>query len=260
MIKKILRISLITILSIMAIVSIILVVNKTFIKNYYRIKNEKELVNIPVPRFSYLIDRKKDSAKFYTLRSPKKIQIALNNYVENLQSCYDESYFYDKNTNITIKRYYVEDSFPFNKIYLEYILGNYCENEYVLDDNWLKDIKDKAKIQEIDITKCNLKDNNVKCDTKTLTDNDINGLLKDILPDDAIRIDYKNNFGIDPTKDYYSIEAYYVVGKFGYTLSIFKYNDYLAFKIIDINDHQKNAVYEINKDVNSIFQDVYNKY
>lgn len=260
MIKKILKISLLTLLSIIAILSIILVINSTFIKNYYRIKNNNVMVDIPVPRFSYLIDNKKESAKFYTLRSPRKIQITLNKYVENLDSCYDESYFYDKDTNITIKKYYVEDSFPFNKIYLEYIKGNYCANEYVLDDNWLQDIKEKAIIQEMDITKCNLKDNNVNCDTKIISDNDINSLFENLLPSDSIRIDHTNNFGIDYTKDYYTMDIYYVLDKYGYILSIFKYNDYLAFKIVDINDHPKNAVYETNKDIDNIFQDIYNKY
>ena len=43
----------------------------------------------------------------------------LSKYVESLESCYDESYFYDSELNITIFKYYVEDESPFNKIFLK---------------------------------------------------------------------------------------------------------------------------------------------
>jgi hypothetical protein len=45
-----------------------------------------------------------------------------------------------------------------------------------------------------------------------------------------------------------------------YALSIFKYNNYLAVKVVDDDDHSKNAIYDIGKDVNSLLESIYNKY
>jgi hypothetical protein len=250
-IKK--RIPIIVVTILIVILFIITLTNKTFFKNYYEIESNKR---IPLPIFSYYEKEDNNNITFNTFRRVDNVSSIINSYIENLHSCYDESYFYDSDLNITISKYYVEDKFPFNKIHLAFTTGNYCENEYVLEDNWINDIKDK--IEDISIEKCVIQNSNINCDSKNIKELDINELLNYISKDS--RIENKDNISIKIDEDYYSISSYYSINNNSYTLSIFKYNNYLAFKITDANDHSKNAIYNIDKDINKLFNNIYNKY
>lgn len=256
--KKMILITVTIIMFIIIVFLVIGITNKTYFKKYYEVTNlDGKEIRIPLPLLSYY----KGENTFSTLRSVKSVSNILNKYVENLQSCYDESYFYDKDLNITINRYYVENEFPFNKINLEYSFGNRCENEFVLDDNWVDEIIEESEIEEISIRKCVSESDVLKCDSKTINEVDIEEVLQYTMEHDFVRIKNNKNIGIDETGKHYLISIYYKIGKSGYMLSIFKHDDnYLAFKVTDANDHGKNAIYDINKDIDTMFNDIYNKY
>lgn len=251
------KIIIITIAVVIGLLIISILTNKTFFKNYYEIESNKR---IPLPMFSYLKIEEKNNITFSTFRRVNNVSNIINGYIENLHSCYNESYFYDKDLDITITKYYVEDGFPLNKIHLAYVNGNRCENQYTLEDDWINDVKDNTTMTGISVEKCILTNNNINihCDTKNIEKEDINKLFNYVSKES--RIENKENISIKNDEEYYSIFSYYSVNNDNYTLSIFKYNDYLAFKITDENDHSKNAIYNINDDINRIFMDIYNKY
>lgn len=245
----------IIITSVILIFLIIGILNKTFFKSYYKIDKE---VKIPIPLFSYYINKKNNDVTFYTFRCFNNAQNTINSYIDNLQSCYDESYFYDKNIDMTISKYYVEDDFPLNKIYLSYILGNYCKSEYVLDIDWITLFKNNAKIITTEIEKCIVKDNNINCDYKSLNSSNVNNVLNYISQDSVTRIDNYKNISYDPQNNYYNISVYYTLNNESYILNIFNYNEYIAFKITDSDDHSKNAIYNIKDSNITIFENIYN--
>ncbi len=260
--NRILIISLIVIIVIIGTFLIIGLTNKTYFKSYYEVTNKAgKKSKIPLPLFSYFREEHgKYNATFTTLRGVRVTQDTLSKYVENLHACYDEGYFYDKNIDITISKYYIENGFPFNKIYLTYDFGNYCENEFVLDNDWLTKVITKADIREVNINKCVLVNNNMKCDSKTVSKTDVDKFFdyanKIMFP----RIENKNNITNNNTKTYYSITAYYIMDGSSYMLTAFPYSDtYLAIKITDPNDHSKNAIYDIGA-VNPLLASIYNRY
>lgn len=254
--EKVLKIISIFVLVVVVILLVIGLSNKSFFKSYYEVTNSlNKKVKIPLPLFSYYKEEKDSKVTFTTLRSVKKIEPVLNDYVENLPSCYDEGYFYDKDLDITISRYYIEDNGLFNKIHLDYISGNKCKNEFVLDDNWIDDIKNNATINEINIDKCIKEEDNLKCDSKKISD--INTILNYISSKEVVRIKNEKNIPEDVTTDHYLISAFYGLDNEIYTLIAFNYNDNLAFKVIDANDHSKNAIYDIDEDVNELLKNIY---
>lgn len=248
---------------VLLVISLIIVgfSNKTFFKNYYPTTNSSgKKIKIPLPTLSYYRNVKgKYEVTFDTLRSVESIRNILNNYVENLKPCYDESYFYDQDLDITISKYSVLESFPFNKITLKYTEGNYCENEYVLPDNWIDEFIKKAEIIEINIKSCTVLNNNVKCDEKTINKEYVINLFDFTNKVNYTRIENKNNISINESKDHKIISVYYSIEKKNYVLSTFIYdNEYLAFRITDENDHSKNALYKVDMDLNLIFENLYN--
>ena len=140
--------------------------------------------------------------------------------------------------------------------FLKYNHGNYCENEYVLDNNWLNEFIDKI-INEVEIKKCIIKNDTVDCDNKNIINEDFKQIFNNNFMDNVTRIENKSNITIKEDIDYYLITAYYTLNNNSYMLSIFKYGDYIAFKVIDANDHAKNAIYNINQDVEQLFKNIY---
>lgn len=238
------------------------ITNKTFFKTYYETTNsKKEVVKIPLPLFSYFEGEKGEyTATFKTLRGIKSVGNMFNNYVEKLTSCYDESYFYDDKLGITISDYYIEDGLIFNKINLTYRKDNYCEDQYVLDDNWMTEIKDKSTINEVIITKCNTKDDTILCTPKSIDNYDIEEAYNYMNKDSIIRIENKDNITNVDGDDTYIIKVHYTLNKSNYVLSIFSHNtNYLAFKVVDMNDHPKNAIYDMKQNTNELLKQVWEK-
>ena len=135
------------------ILILILGSNKTFFKTSY--------MGIKIPLFSYY---EKGNA-LYSIRSYKKIDEIKNNYLNSLESCFDESYFYDKSINKSIIKYDIQNKI-IKRIIIEYENGNVCLNEFVLEDDWDKNINEKEIIAS-EIVKCK----NNKCETSKVSIN-----------------------------------------------------------------------------------------
>lgn len=248
--KKIIIIS--VILLILIIPMIFLIFNKTFFKKYYKI-NENTMLNIP--NYSIFLSDKDYIANFISFKKTEILRNEINHYVENLISCYDESYFYDEENNISIKSYNIDEGPFYNKYQIEYSLSNLCENEYVLDDDWFEDFKNNAVINEIELYNCS-----DECSSVATTNNDLNNVLNYIEQENYSRIENDNNINFDSTKDYY-INVYYTENSMGYMMHIFSYENNLAIKVIDDNDHPKNAIYQLdNVNINEILKNIFNSY
>lgn len=232
--------------------------NKTFFKNYYQTTNNKgEIVKIPLPIFSYFKQEDANhNVTFKTLIGAKRVNQVISNYIEGLTACYNESYYYDENLGITIKQYLSKKGFPFSEIILSYDKGDYCTNQYVLPSNWLTIIKEEAIIKEVVIIKCNIQTNITftekpitNYDVKTLYDYSDNKLFK--------RIENKENIIYVDQDDSYVVNVYYQIKNEEYKLEIFSYNNNLVFKVIDSNDHAKNAIYEIEEPANQVLKQLW---
>ncbi len=225
----------------------IFVGNKTFLSNFYNVRNsEGDIVKIPVPWFSYYINSDNENT-FKTLRSTSNIREYINKYLDTLEACYDESYFYDKDLDITIFKYEVKGGKFLNNIYLDYQLGNYCENEYVLDEDWISEFQKGAKISEIKLEMCEN-----TCTEKDVEKKYIDNLLNYIKTQE--RIEHNDNVNMNAK---YIIKVYYELNKDLYFLSIFKYESYLAFKVVDQDDHPKNAIYKFNNEIKELLENIY---
>jgi hypothetical protein len=65
-------------------------------------------------------------------------------YEENM--CYHESVSYVKSKNISINKINIEKRFIFYLFTLEYVHGNLCDTEYVLEESYIEDFINNAKI------------------------------------------------------------------------------------------------------------------
>jgi len=212
-------------------VVILLIIVVAIIINFLRIKS----LNIEVPSFSYIIKNEGNyKITFYNFRKFEDIDNDISRYINKLSSCYDESYFFDKNNNITIKKYQVIKNKIFNKIILEYTKDNLCEDEYILDVNWYKDLLEKADVQEIVFDRCL-----EKCVSKKLKD--FEEIYEYFFSSNLVRIENEN---IVSSKGEYILKIYYNYNKMNYVLEIFNESEsYLVFNLIDANDHSENAIY-----------------
>ena len=213
------------------ILILILGSNKTFFKTSY--------MGIKIPLFSYY---KKGNA-LYSIRSYKKIDEIKNNYLNSLESCFDESYFYDKNINKSIIKYDIQNKI-IKRIIIEYENGNVCLNEFVLEDDWDKNINEKEIIAS-EIVKCK----NNKCETSKVSIN-FKKLVNDLK--NSSRIENDNYVSFDYVDNNNYIGIYLSDNKtYSKAIKIIPYKEkVLGIIIIDDNDSKKNALYKIDKDVN----------
>ena len=213
------------------ILILILGSNKTFFKTSYK--------GIKIPLFSYY---EKGNA-LYSIRSYKKIDEIKNNYLNSLESCFDESYFYDKNINKSIIKYDIQNKIN-KRIIIEYENGNVCLNEFVLEDDWDKNINEKEIIAS-EIVKCK----NNKCETSKVSIN-FKKLVNDLK--NSSRIENDNYVSFDYVDNNNYIGIYLSDNKtYSKAIKIIPYKEkVLGIIIIDDNDSKKNALYKIDKDVN----------
>lgn len=213
------------------ILILILESNKTFFKTSY--------MGIKIPLFSYY---EKGNA-LYSIRSYKKIDEIKNNYLNSLESCFDESYFYDKSINKSIIKYDIQNKI-IKRIIIEYENGNVCLNEFVLEDDWDKNINEKEIIAS-EIVKCK----NNKCETSKVSIN-FKKLINDLKNSSRIENDKYINFDYVDNNNYIGI---YLSDNKTYSkaIKIIPYKEkVLGIIIIDDNDSKENALYKIDKDVN----------
>ena len=60
---------------------------------------------------------------------------------------YDESYVYYAEKDISIKNYEFHKFLFFHVIIMEYVEGNYCDTQFVLEEDYIKDFFERAEIE-----------------------------------------------------------------------------------------------------------------
>lgn len=234
--------------------------NKSFFKDYYKTTNDaEEIVRVPLPLFSYFKHEIGEyDAIFKTLNRVNRVNEFINNYLDSLTSCYDESYFYDQDLGITIKGYSIKDGFPLNEITISYIKGNQCENQYVLEENWTTNLRENALIKEVVLTKATAVGDTITYDSKMVDNYDIEAIYEYIDNNAITRIENKDNIAIVEDDGSYVLAIYYDINDESYDMKIFSHDTgYLAVKIIDSNDHAKNAIYDMKMDVNLFLKQIF---
>lgn len=207
--------------------------NQTFFNKLY-------LNKVVVPKYSYFIKKEskyydkeniywKNSINLINFKKINELEEFRKNYIENLTMCYDESYFYDIKYDITYSLYEIEKKNLFNIIKIDYINGNLCENEYILNKKWLENF------ETVTIMESNI-DYNLLIDKLKISNREDNN---DILTYD---------------------ETYYVIcldEKYGYNIYIIKIDETkLGIIFSDQNDMKKYAVYNINENVSEFLKKI----
>lgn len=134
-------------------------INKTFFSEKYIVLNEvNNVVYLPIPKFSFFLNEENNEIKLYTLEKEDTINKFINNYLKDLESCYDNKYYYDFNRHISIKNY----SYDNNIINIKYVSDNICIKEHELSSNWSNKFNDAEykyiKYNNIDIEESKFKE------------------------------------------------------------------------------------------------------
>lgn len=90
--------------------------------------NENKLINLGVPKFSFLRKYNENSYSYKSFRDKSVLKKEIKNYVNTLKhvSCYDTTYFYDEDANVTIIDYGVKGNIIYSTISYSIMNGNYC--------------------------------------------------------------------------------------------------------------------------------------
>lgn len=99
------------------------------------IHTENKLINLGVPKFSFLMKNNENSYSYKSFRGKSVLKSEIKNYVNTLEhiSCNNTTYFYDTDANITIVDYDVKGNVIYNTISYSVINGNYC-NEWQIKE------------------------------------------------------------------------------------------------------------------------------
>lgn len=98
--------------------------------------NENKLINLGVPKFSFLMKNNEDSYSYKNLRGKNILKSEIKEYLNTLEhiSCNNTTYYYDKDADITIIDYSIKGNLIYNTISYSIRNGNYCNtleiNEY----------------------------------------------------------------------------------------------------------------------------------
>ena len=211
--------------------------------NLFRVKT----IKVEVPSLSIVTKNKEGVIKLVNLKKEEKVTNQINEYLDTLKTCYNETIHYDGRKDISIKKYTVNKNKMFNELEINYVKGNLCKDEFVLKDDWFNMLKDITP-DEIVFELCN-----PKCAPHKIETNKMNTIYDYFFKDELNRIDNKLNI---PVGEDYILSIYFTDKNNNYTLNIFDYDDNIAFKLTDQNDASKNAIYNY-KDIS--LKDLYNK-
>lgn len=204
----------------------LLLINKTFIYELYKTE-EMESSGIPIKRFMYLNDESESRATFYTPYNISTLEQTKKSYLEKLESCYGK-YYYDKDNNITIIKYEVNDDKYLRSVDIEFVKDNYCKTDYSLSDMWVYEFNTLSEYISGDITE------------KAIIDI-IKTIYKSKKLDNPTIKDYESKVSLEATC---SIDG----NKYSLVFQDFSENELLVKKISD--DNIQFAVYEINDIIN----------
>ncbi len=91
---------------------------------------EDKLINLGVPKFSFLMKNNENSYSYKNFRGKSILTSEVKSYLNTLEhiSCNNTTYFYDVDANITIIDYSVRGNIIYNTISYNIRNGNYCNN------------------------------------------------------------------------------------------------------------------------------------
>ena len=128
-----------------------LLINETFINEVFKTE-AMDGDGISINRFMYLVPSdNKNEAVFYTPISFSKLENKKKSYLSSLESCYG-IYYYDKDNDITITKYDIDNNKYLKKVYISYSSGNYCSGDYKLTDMWVYEYINLSSFISGDIT------------------------------------------------------------------------------------------------------------
>lgn len=189
----------------------LLFTNKTFV--YDTFKNDDLKEGIPISRFMYVKENNLDII-FYTFVNEEKLERVRDEYLKSLDDCYGK-YYYDKDNDVTITEYKINDKNYYREVIINYVNDNYCSDEYKLSDMWVYEYNSLSAYIDGDISE--------KAMTN-LIDKVYNS--KNIEP---VITDYKNKYSLKVNCD--------------------KNGDKYSLIFEDFNDNQLLVKKEVNKDI-----------
>ena len=91
---------------------------------------EDKLINLGVPKFSFLMRNNENSYSYKNFRGKSILMSEIKSYINTLEhiSCNNTTYFYDTDTNVTIVDYYVKGNMIYSTISYSIRNGNYCND------------------------------------------------------------------------------------------------------------------------------------
>lgn len=141
----------------LALLALMLLINQTFLKDVFLTKDMSGN-GIPVERFTYMFNQPNMSkARFISLASLETLNKTKEDYMSGLKTCYG-MYHYDKENDITILKYNVSDSGLYRNMFIEYVLDNYCSDDYILSDSWIHEYNNYSKLEEISVSEASVID------------------------------------------------------------------------------------------------------
>ena len=128
----------ITIVIILIVVFVILFKIVSFgydVKHVRYTHSNNKLINLGVPKFSFLMQNSDDNYSFKTFRGQKALKKEMKRYLKTLkkESCNNTVYYYDESSDITIINYSVFGNVLYNTISYSVRNGNYCDKFWAND-------------------------------------------------------------------------------------------------------------------------------
>lgn len=129
---------------------VLLAINKTFIYTTYK-SDEMNGEGIKLERFMYLVKEKDGTANFKSPLSNNYLESKKEDYLKNLENCYNK-YYYDKDNDITITKYDIDNNKYLRNVEISFVKDNYCSSNYVLSDMWVYEYNELSSYASGDIT------------------------------------------------------------------------------------------------------------
>ena len=104
-----------------------------YVTEHFRYSNK--LINLGVPKFSFLMQNKENNYSFKSFRGKEVLKNEVKDFLNTLDfmTCNDTVYYYDKNSDVTIIDYNVISNLLYSTISYSVRSGNYCDRFKVVE-------------------------------------------------------------------------------------------------------------------------------
>ena len=104
-----------------------------YVTEHFRYSNK--LINLGVPKFSFLMQNKENNYSFKSFRGKEVLKNEVKDFLNTLDfmTCNDTVYYYDKNSDVTIIDYNVISNLLYSTISYSVRSGNYCDRFKVIE-------------------------------------------------------------------------------------------------------------------------------